>query len=132
MIRLWFDKIFFWPSAPTCPGMASGAVCLKKPHHILTLLFSEVFFSSRGSGYMGMKKPHHILTLLSSEFFFQVEGQAIWVWKINMNHNRYCYCQQTDRKCNRLGYLLNHQNSKLPAKEYKKNNLRANKTIIEL
>ena len=29
---------------------------------------------------MGMKKPHHILTLLSSEVFFQVlEGQAIWV-----------------------------------------------------
>ena len=28
--------------APTCTGMMACAVCLKKPHHIVILRFSEV------------------------------------------------------------------------------------------
>ena len=29
-------------SAPMCAGTVTGAVSLKKPHHIITLLFIEV------------------------------------------------------------------------------------------
>ena len=52
MIRLRYHEVFFRLSAPTCTGMAAGAICLKNPHDIVTLSFSE--------------------------FFFQVEGQAKW------------------------------------------------------
>ena len=39
-ITIWWG--FFRLLAPTCTGMAAGAVCLKKPHHIIILRFSEV------------------------------------------------------------------------------------------
>ena len=37
---IWFG--FFRLSAPMCVGMAGDTVCLNKPHHIVTLWFSEV------------------------------------------------------------------------------------------
>ena len=48
MIRLPYHEGFFRLSAPTCTGMAAGAVCLKKPHDIVTLSFSEGFFQVEG------------------------------------------------------------------------------------
>ena len=50
MIRLQYHEVFFRLSAPTCTGMAAGAVCLKKPqaHDIITLSFSEGFFQVEG------------------------------------------------------------------------------------
>ena len=39
-ITIWWG--YFRLLAPTCTGMAAGAVCLKKPHHIVILQFSEV------------------------------------------------------------------------------------------
>ena len=39
-ITIWWG--FFRLLAPMCTGMAAGAVCLKKPHHIVILRFSEV------------------------------------------------------------------------------------------
>ena len=39
-VTIWWG--FFRLSAPTCAAKAAGAVSLKKPHHIITLQFSEV------------------------------------------------------------------------------------------
>ena len=44
MIRLRYDEVFFRQTAPAAMPGHVGADSLKKPHHIVTLSFSEVFF----------------------------------------------------------------------------------------
>ena len=41
-VMIWWDFFRLSMSAPTCSGTAAGTVCLKKPHHIIILLFSEL------------------------------------------------------------------------------------------
>ena len=41
-------------SSPMHTGMAAGAVSLKKPHHIITLQFSEVVKDHANRGGIGM------------------------------------------------------------------------------
>ena len=42
MIILGYHNIFFRLTAPRCPGMAAGAVSLRKSHDIVMLLFSMI------------------------------------------------------------------------------------------
>ena len=48
MIRLRFHEVFFWQTAPAATLIHVGADSLKKPHDIVTLSFSEVFFQVEG------------------------------------------------------------------------------------
>ena len=42
MIILQYHEIFFRLTAPRCPGMAAGAVCLRKSHDIIISSFCNV------------------------------------------------------------------------------------------
>ena len=42
MIILRFHEIFFRLTAPRCPGMAAGAVSLRKSHDIVILSFCNI------------------------------------------------------------------------------------------
>ena len=42
MIILRYHEIFFRLTAPRCPGMAAGAVCLRKSHDIIILSFCNI------------------------------------------------------------------------------------------
>ena len=42
MIILLYDEIFFRLTAPRCPGMAAGAVSLRKSHDIVILSFCNI------------------------------------------------------------------------------------------
>ena len=42
MIILQYHEIFFWLTAPRCPGMAAGAVSLKKSHDIVISSFCNI------------------------------------------------------------------------------------------
>ena len=42
MIILRYHEIFFRLTAPRCPGMAAGAVSLKKSHDIIILSFCNI------------------------------------------------------------------------------------------
>ena len=42
MIILQYHEIFFRLTAPRCPGMAAGAVSLRKSHDIITLSFCNI------------------------------------------------------------------------------------------
>ena len=42
MIILQYHEIFFRLTAPSCPGMAAGAVSLRKSHDIIILSFCNI------------------------------------------------------------------------------------------
>ena len=42
MIILQYHEIFFKLTAPRCPGMAAGAVSLRKSHDIIILSFCNI------------------------------------------------------------------------------------------
>ena len=42
MITLQYHEIFFRLTAPRCPGMAAGAVSLRKSHDIIILSFCNI------------------------------------------------------------------------------------------
>ena len=42
IVILWYHEAFFRLTVPRCPGIAAGAVSLKKSHDILTLSFCNI------------------------------------------------------------------------------------------
>ena len=58
MIILRYHEIFFRLTAPRCPGMAAGAVSLRKSHDIVILLFCNIEKGQAIHTYIPILKLH--------------------------------------------------------------------------
>ena len=88
-MTIWWG--FFRLLAPTCTGMSAGAVCLKKPHHIVILWFSEVVKGHAnyhenhilsGFGYTGIKigsKSQSSNNTIAIQQFFSQENAKLQI-----------------------------------------------------
>ena len=59
MIILQYHEIFFRLTAPRCPGMAAGAVSLRKSHDIIILSFCNIVKSQANNAVV----QHHSSSL---------------------------------------------------------------------
>ena len=93
MIILQYHEIFFRLTAPRCPGMAAGAVSLRKSHDIVILSFCNIVKGQANYLILVGNGPNHLLQRTSCRTFIALDVHQILLDKDVLQDSTGCPCK---------------------------------------